>query len=50
MFDLMTIDNVLPHFPAPEIRIDELRIDIEPSDHSILPEVHIDASVDIRFR
>ena len=50
MFDLMNLGNVLPYVPTPEIRIDDLRIDIEPSEHSIFPDIHIEADVDIRFR
>ena len=50
MFDLMNLDSVLPYVPTPEIHMDDLRIDIEPSDYSIFPDVHIDASLDIRLR
>ena len=50
MFDLMNLGSVLPYVPTPEIHIDDLRIDIEPSDHSIFPDVHVDASLDIRLR
>lgn len=49
MFDLMNLGNILSQVPIPEIRIRDLKIDIEPSDTFLLPSIHIDARIDIHF-
>lgn len=49
MFDLMILRDVFPRLPMPDIRIKDLQIDIEPSDIFLLPSIHIDAKIDIRF-
>lgn len=49
MFDLMNLGNVMPQLPVLDIRIRDLQIDIEPSDTFLLPSIHIDARIDIRF-
>lgn len=49
MFDLIKLGNVMSQFPMLDIRIKDLQIDIEPSDILLLPSIHIDAKLDIRF-
>lgn len=49
MFDLMNLGNVMPQLPVLDIRIRDLQIDIEPSDCFLLPSIHIDTRIDIRF-
>ena len=49
MFDLMNLGDVMPKLPVLDIRIKDLQIDIEPSDIFLLPTIHIDAKIDIRF-
>ena len=49
MFDLMKLGNVIPQLPVLDIRIKDLQIDIETSDIFLLPSIHIDAKIDIRF-
>ena len=44
MFDLMNLGNVMPQLPVLDIQID-----IKPSDIFLLPSIHIDARIDIRF-
>ena len=49
MLDLIEIaDVILPGSPGPEIRIEDVHIDIEQSG-GILPNVHIDGRIDIRI-
>jgi hypothetical protein len=49
MFDLMNLGNVMPQLPVLDIRIKDLQIDIEPSDIFLLPSIHIDARIEVRF-
>ena len=49
MFDLMNLGDLIPQLPVPDIRIRDLQIDIEPSDIFLLPTIHNDARIDIRF-
>lgn len=49
MFDLMNLGDVMPQLPVMDIRIKDLQIDIEPSDIFLLPSIHIDVKLDIRF-
>lgn len=49
MFDLMELRNVILPMPMLDIRVKDLQIDIEPSDFFLLPSIHIDAKIDIRF-
>ena len=49
MFDLMNLGDVIPQLPVLDIRIKDLQIDIEPSDFFLLPSIHIDARIEIRF-
>lgn len=49
MFDLMNLGNVLPQLPMLNIQIRDLHVDIEPSDFLLLPSIHIDVKMDIRF-
>ena len=44
MFDLMNLGNVIPKLPVLDIQID-----IKPSDIFLLPSIHIDVKMDIRF-
>ena len=49
MFALMNLWDGMPQLPGLDIRIKDLQIDIEPSDIFLLPSIHIDAKIDIRF-
>ena len=50
MLDLMNIgSNILPQVPLLNIKIEDIRIDIEPSVIPLLPVIHIDAKLDIRL-
>ena len=47
MLDLMELGNIIP--PMPVIQIKDLQIDIEPSEFFLLPSIHIDARIEVRF-
>lgn len=50
MLDLMNIgSDILPQVPLLNIKIEDIRIDIEPSAIPLLPVIHIDAKLDIRL-
>ena len=50
MPDLLCLENLLlPKNPAIDVRIRDIRIDIEPSEIFLLPKIHIDADLDIRI-
>ena len=50
MLDLMnTGSNILPQVPLLNIKIEDIRIDIEPSAIPLLPVIHIEAKLDIRL-
>lgn len=49
MFELMDLGSVLPSIPGIGIRVSDLHIDVEPSDVFLLPTIHIDARLEIRF-
>lgn len=50
MFDLLDLGKVvLQQVPLVNIRIEDIRIDIEPSEYFPLPVIHIDAKLDIRL-
>ena len=50
MLDLVEIGNaILPQLPVLEVKIADVRIDIEPSPIPLLPVIHIDAQLDIRL-
>ena len=50
MFNLLGLGNaVLQQVPLVNIRIEDIRIDIEPSEYFPLPVIHIDAKLDIRL-
>ena len=44
VFDLINLGNVIPKLPVLDIQID-----IKPSDIFLLPSIHIDVKMDIRF-
>lgn len=47
--ELMNLDSVyLPVLPGVNVQIRDLRVEIELSD-CLLPSIHIDAKLDIRF-
>ena len=54
MLDLMNIGNtILPPIPQQipllNIKVEDIRIDIEPSPIPLLPVIHIEAKLDIRL-
>lgn len=49
MFGLLDLANVLPSVLGIGIRVSDLHIDVEPSDVFLLPTIHIDARLEIRF-
>lgn len=50
MFDLLDLGNtVLQQVPLVSIKIEDIRIDIEPSEYFPFPVIHIDAKLDIRL-
>ena len=50
MFDLIDLGNaVLQQVPQLNIKVEDIRIDIEPSEYFPLPVIHIDAKLDIRL-
>ena len=50
MLDLMnTGSDILPQIPLLNIKIEDIRIDIEPSAIPLLPVIHIEAKLDIRL-
>ena len=50
MLDLMNIgSDILPQVPLLNIKIEDIRIDIEPSAISLLPVIRIEAQLDIKL-
>ena len=50
MFDLLDLGNALiPQIPLVEIKIADIRIEVEPSSIPLLPVIHIDVQLDIRL-
>ena len=51
MLDLMNIGSTIlpPQILLLNIKIEDIRIDIEPSTILLLPVIHIDAKLDIRL-
>ena len=50
MFYLLDLGKAfLQQVPLVNIRIEDIRIDIEPSEYFPLPVIHIDAKLDIRL-
>lgn len=49
MFEMMDLGSVLPSIPGIGIRVSDLHIDVEPSDVFLLPIIHIDVRLEIRF-
>lgn len=50
MLDIMNIgSDILPQVSLLNIKIEDIRIDIEPSVIPLLPVIHIEAKLDIRF-
>ena len=50
MLDLMnTGSDILPQIPLLNIKIEDIRINIEPSAIPLLPVIHIEAKLDIRL-
>lgn len=50
MFDLLVLGNALiPQIPLVEIKIADIRVEVEPSPIPLLPVIHIDAKLDIRL-
>lgn len=49
MFDLVDLGNILPQVPVLGIQIKDIQISIEPSDFFLLPSIHIDAQIEVRF-
>ena len=50
MFDLIDLGNALiPQFHLVEIKIADIRIEVEPSPIPLLPVIHIDAQLDIKL-
>ena len=53
MLDLMNIGSSIlppiPQLPLLNIKVEDIRIDIEPSSVLLLPVIHIDAKLDIRL-
>ena len=51
MLDLMNIGGTIlpPQVPLLNIKIEDIRINIEPSAIPLLPVIHIDAKLDIRL-
>ena len=42
-------DVLLPTLPGIDVQIRDLRIDVEPSEFFLLPSIHIEGHLDIRF-
>ena len=53
MLDLMNIGSTvlppIPQVPLLNIKIEDIKIDIEPSDIPMLPTIHIEAKLDIKL-
>ena len=50
MFDLIDLGNaVLQQVPLMNIKIEDIRIDMEPSEYFPLPLIHIEAKLNIRL-
>ncbi len=50
MFDLLDLGNALiPQIPLVEIKIADIRIEVEPSPIPLFPVIRIDAKLDIRL-
>ena len=50
MFNLIDLENALiPQISLVEIKIADIRIELEPSPIPLLPVIHIDAKLDIRL-
>jgi hypothetical protein len=50
VFDLVDFGKpVLQQLPLLNIKIEDIRIDIEPSEHFPFPVIHIDAKLEIRL-
>lgn len=50
MLDLMNIgSDILPQVPLLNIKIEDIRIDIEPSAIPLLPVIRIEAQLDIKL-
>ena len=50
MFDLLDLGSaVLQQVPLVNIKIEDIRIDIEPSEYFPFPVIQIDAKLDIRL-
>ena len=50
MLDLLNIgSDILPQVPLLNIRIEDIRIDIEPSAVPLLPVIRIEAQLDIKL-
>lgn len=50
MLDLTNIgSSILPQVPLLNIKIEDVRIDIEPSTVSLLPVIRIEAQLDIKL-
>ena len=49
MLDLTDLGYLLPQLPVVNINIKDISVDIEPSEFFLLPSIHIDARIEIRF-
>ena len=50
MFDLAEIGNaLLPQLPMLEVKLADIRIEVEPSGIPLLPVIHIEADLDIKL-
>lgn len=50
MMELVKLEEVLlPTLPGIDVQIHDLRIDVEPLEFFLLPSIHIEGHLDIRF-